>query len=780
MKSFFIFLSRNKAYTAINIIGLSLSLMFLILIGCYVWQETSIDRWHKNVDNIYVISFDSDRGRVIGGPWKLQFSLRDQFPEIVNTCAVLPVWTNVVKNPDGTDNDIKTRILAVDSTFFSVFDFELERGNRANVLKDPHAAVITAEYGRKLFGDADPLGKSFKINSDSTVMVVTGIMKPMENTAFTATGNDEPLDLLIRAEMVRFFNPSLVSETMNNANGSQIFLVGKDGVDLTGESQKYHDFTKNFFWYLDEKRGSPNKLEVIKFKDMYFTQRVYSEAVRNGDFGFVKLFVIFGVVVLIFSLINYVNMTVAQAVWRAKEMSTRRLLGDLRSGIALRLVGESFIMVAIALAVGIFLAVGAAPIASNLLGTTLRLHNLLDPRTIAISVGIVALLGIAAGIIPAIVISSAKPIDVVRGTFRRKTSAAYSHVFIILQNVVTIVMLITAITMYRQTRSLIEAPLGFNTDGIIELQGLGNMIKPLKTELEKHSFVEKASVSRGTPFDGGNNNSFYKDGNLISTQELRCDTAFISLYGIQIEKSDSEFGIFVNHQLLRELGLDENATEFQIGNETFPINGIFKDFRIRSILDPTTAMYIEVLPKIKRPWTLILKVKGDETECWRQICDIVNEKWNINLDEWIEYPYIDQKMELKFRSEQRLVKVVSIFALVALFISALGLIAMSSYYEGLHRREIAVRKVFGSSSEGVLVHLLRTFIINVLIAAVIAIPIGYYLMADWLSQYSYRIPLSWWIFALSTAVCLSVSILSVLIQIWRAANTNPVKALYQN
>lgn len=185
MKSFFTFLSRNKVYTAINIAGLSISLMFLIIISAFVIQETGTDRWHSNSKNIYALGFSDSTRTVIGSHWRMQFKLRDQFPEIVNSCATTEYQTNIKAEDASNDSYFLSNILLADSTFYSVFDFELELGNRKTALQSPNAAVITEELGKKLFGDTDPIGKTIKIAQDSTPAIVTAIMKPMKNTAFS-------------------------------------------------------------------------------------------------------------------------------------------------------------------------------------------------------------------------------------------------------------------------------------------------------------------------------------------------------------------------------------------------------------------------------------------------------------------------------------------------------------------------------------------------------------------------------------------------------------------
>lgn len=795
MKSYFNFLRRNKAYSAINLLGLSISLTLLMLIGSYVWHETSMDRWQSNADNIYALCYADSTGSgelLLGSAWAMQHRLRDQFPEIINSCAVTDPNTQMIPNPNSTgpsDQDLRTDFLLVDSTFFSVFDFELEAGDRRTVLSDPRSAVITAEFGRKLFGDEDPMGQTISLGRDSATVVVTGIMKQWKNTVLCppggkGLGGQSPVDMLARFEMVRFFNGYKLSPEFGNASDAQVFIVGREGDDLTKQAPKYHDFMKDIHWLLNPARSSL-RLSLVPFLDMHFSPASYAPCIIQGDTSFVKILVIAGIVILIFALINYVNLTVAQASWRAKEMATRRLIGSSKAGVMCRLVAESMVMVLISMAVAAVLAVALAPIASRMIGTDINVAQLLDPTTLLLGLGIALLLGLSAGIIPAIFLSAAKPIDIVRGTFRTRAKSSYSRIFIIVQNAVTIIMIVAAFTIYKQTRALIEAPMGFNYKDVVIIYGPGNLAHPAKAKLQELSCVESVSLSRGTPIDGGNNNTVAFGDKLIPNQIIECDSSFLDVYGIEIESNDGSDGVFVNHQLLSEYGMDENATSFQNqyqGGEAH-IAGTFRDFRIRNILEDTHPMYIKILPnhQLEYCWSISIKIVGDQQYAWDQIVNAYAElTGGADLRQLVTRPFAEDIIKANFEKEERLSQILAVFAIVAVLISVLGLVAMSTYYVQQRQREIAVRKVFGSTSNEVLGRLLRSFSANVLVSLVIAIPVAWLMMNDWLSQYSYHISLSWWIFAGAGALCLAISVLAVLVQSHRAANANPVRALYRN
>lgn len=778
MKSFFTFLNRNKAYTAINIAGLSISLMFLIIIAAFVIQETGTDRWHSNSKNIYALGFSDSTRTVIGSHWRMQFKLRDQFPEIVNSCATTEYQTNIKAEDASNDNYFLSNILLADSTFYSVFDFELELGNRKTALQSPNAAVITEELGKKLFGDTDPIGKTIKIAQDSTPAIVTAIMKPMKNTAFSV--KKKPIEMIVRFERATKYNWSLTDERMSNASDSEVFLVAQDGIDLTSRASEYTNAAKSYLWLLQD---NTYKLKLTNLNDLYFTDREYSTCLTKGDKDFINILIVIALVILAFAIMNYINLTVAQSSWRAKEMATRRLIGASRASIIWKMISESTMLTAISMLIAIGLSIVATPYASSVLEKQIDLTILISPATLATAILLVAIISISAGIIPAMLISSIKPIDIVRGTFRRHSGTTYSRIFIIIQNVIAIVMLICVTTIWIQTQHLKNAPLGFNTKRIVKISAYRDLSPTIKTELENLGCVEAVGLCNGTPIDGGNNLTVKYEGRLISNNILIMDTTALKIFGIKIEKSSNKFGRFVNHSFLRAYNKKEDIDVVKFDDGEFLISGIFKDFRMGNILNPIEPTIIKVVETNNSPWTTIIKIKGDEDEAWKQILDTYNkviDGHGQSLAELVKTPFIEQKIKNNFRAEDQLLKIVAIFAFVAIIISSLGLIAMSSYYVNLHHKEIAIRKVYGATSNQELRRILRSFISNVIIATIIAIPIGWYIMADWLAKYSYRITLSWWIFAVASIICILISILVVIIQSSKAANSNPTKALYQN
>ena len=296
--------------------------------------------------------------------------------------------------------------------------------------------------------------------------------------------------------------------------------------------------------------------------------------------------------------------------------------------------------------------------------------------------------------------------------------------------------------------------------------------------------VEMVSACAGTPLQGGNNNTGILDGRTISLQILMGDENYRKILGIGLDRDNHSTGnvkTYLNRQAISEFGLNDDAESFTFGDNPQSISGITSDFKIRTILDeqhPVLLYEFDYDNENFEPWGFLLKVNGDEAEIYRRVQAVFKEVFNHDYD--ISTPFLKQKMEQRFAKEQNLQKIVSIFAALAIVLSLLGLVAMSTYFVQQRQKEIAVKKVFGCDSREMLRKLVLTFFSYVAIAFVIAIPMIYYVMNSWLSEFSYRIGIHWWIYAVAGLSCAAVSLLAVYAQSRRAANANPVKALYQN
>lgn len=763
-KSFFKFLSRNKSFTAINVFGLSVSLMFVILIAVYIGQGLSTDRFQKNADQIYVIGGDGD----IGFAWRIGERVAERYPEIEKMCPVVS-WSQVPAFVG--DDKYKTNVLYTDTTFFDMFTFPLVQGDYRTVIETKDYAVISETFARKAFSDRDPIGQYIKVN-DSINVRVNGIMKDIKNSTIPYA------DIIVKIDNVRFTNSTLDAQHGDNSSGVQVFFQTIAGSDLQAQKEDINDFLKEIFWIY--KRGIMEKVTLTPLKEIFFSDRKATNTLEQSDWQFVVIFMVVGILILIFAVINYINLTVAQTGSRAKEMATRRLMGSSRGELFFRLILESTLLCFVSFVVGGFLAYIFLPYANDLLQVSIDLKGAFSQLNILIAFLLILCVGFISGLLPAIIISNSKPIDIVRGGFRTKTKMVFSKVFITFQNIITIMLLAASLTMVLQINHMIKAPLGYSTSNIMYVPTYQfesrERINTFVNEIRQLASVSRVGYAQGSPFDRGNNSTIVYEGKNISFQFLVGDSTNFNILGYEIiYKNNNVSGTqyYLNEQALLETGLPMDVTEFKLWEQgdPFSIAGIVRDFQLRNISYHKQPVIVEVRKSEDfYPWNIMVETQGDPFTARDQIKEIYERISKLEFTG----KYVDQQIEDSYAEQNRMAKLVVVFSIIAIIISLLGLLAMSTYFIQQRSREVAVRKVFGSTNMQVLNRLIWRFLSFVLIAFVIATPIIWHIMKQWLSDYSYRISLSPWIFLVAGLFCLFIAFITVFFQSYQAANDNPV------
>ena len=496
------------------------------------------------------------------------------------------------------------------------------------------------------------------------------------------------------------------------------------------------------------------------------------------------------IILLLFAVLNYINLTVAQSGRRAKEMATRRLLGEGKAGVIWRMIAEATAFAAVSTVLAVLIAEALAPYASRLLGYEFSvLAEITLPIALLIVVGI-AVIGFLSGIIPALTISRAKPIDIVRGSFSLQIRSWFGKALIVIQQVVAVAMIAVSLMMLFQIKAMIHAPLGYNTEDILNVSSdiftSGSQIREFRDAVEAMPFVESAGFGEGTPLYGTNNSTKYYQGGLLGFQLVRGDSAYFNILGLRL-KSDNhlaETAWYWNEYAFKEAGLPETATEVRFGNEkvgyyTDAIAGVYYDFKIRPLLyDQSAAMIYmyDVYPENRTPWNILVKVTGDHGEAYERIAEAYSR---IRPDGAFDAAYIEDEIAATFEEYTRLQKIIIIFTVIAVFVSSLGLFAMSTYYIRARSRNIAVQKVFGADKRLVLRQIVISYLMLSLIAFVVSVPVSWLLTSSWLSQFSYSTGawLQWLLILASGVLSCAVAFLTVLYQSIVAINTNPVIAL---
>lgn len=773
--SYFTFLSRNKLYAAINVFGLSISLMFVLIIGVYNMQERGVDRGIGKLDRIYTLNIRMKDSTLVDGNHHYVLKLvRQCCPEVVATAGAGRHEYNM-KRPDG--EVIKTNIMVADTALFSILDFHFVNGNAACPLPDAQSAVITRGFAKKWFGDYDPMGKSITLR-DSISFRVSAVIDEPTNMSL------QPADMYISYPNMKYFNGGDMDEYMNlgiNAAGMDLYVLTNGETDFRTKEAALNEYlSKNFVLYDKDMMG--NKVVITPLKDHYFTKmELYHGNTRHGDSVMVNLLFAVGVVILLFAMINYVNLTVSQSSRRAKEMATRRLFGSSRFGIVTKLMGESVALCLVSLAIAVLLTIVASPYVGKLLSCSLDLWLLLRPLPILVTLLFVVVVGMLSGILPSMILSRIQPIEVVRGTFKFHAKMRLSKAFIVIQNVATIVMLGSAMTMTMQMRHIINAPLGFDTQSIMSVPAAvwdTNLDNAFINELRKQPCVTAVATADFSLVDGGNNITQPSKVRTKSAQVFTVDEHFIDFFGLKKTKDNGLKGyprVWVNKHYTTEW-----AEEYQkahslnnpFRNFDAPIAGVLEDFRVKDITNELTSVMLFEQKELETPSLFFIKVNGDEQEAYNTVKRIYKETFHSDMD--IDNPYIDQQIAAKFDREVRMSKIVGLFAFIAVVISMLGLIAMSTYFIQQRQKEIAVRKVFGSTGTQIRRRLIRSFMVYVAVAAVIAIPLTWYAMSEWIAAYAYRIAYWHWI-ALACLLCATISLAAVYVQSYMAGNENPIR-----
>ena len=787
LKSYFTFLSRNKAYTAVNVFGLAVSLMFVIIIGLYTWQEFSINRQHSKADRIYNIGleFMDDSSRVMGCHHASLRNLRMHYPEIENTCGMVDGTIKVRER----DDVLSVNTINTDSTFFSMFDFKLLRGNRATCLKSKGNIVVTERFARRYFGTDDVLGRTI-MTTDSLHFRVTGVVQNFDNTIISK--NTDALVDFAYAEREGEGNMDKYFPGQINVTNCACFVQVRKGCDLMKKEADIQKFWSSFWPYEPQ---MPLRPFLTPLSKLYFNDTPEVNVMQFGNINMVRILLVVGLVILLFAIMNYINLTVAQCGYRAREMATRRLFGSSKLGIGINMFSESLTMCAISCAIAMVLAHSFARYAGNIIGKDIDTATLTSPAAIAIILMFVVVVSLLAGFIPAMVLSRVKPIEVVKGTLTKHTKMIFSRIFIIAENLITIVLLSCALIMSIQIRHLLNAPVGYKKENIISLfdpwKFNGNGLTVFLDKVRALPCTEKATATCGCAVYGGNNTGIAFEGDKAQTtvQIFNVTPEFMDIYGIMPkngEKIQSGNTLYLNDQALELLHMKPTDTHLNSRYKSsksnmLPANvrygGVINNFHTTNIMQPISPYFIFVNDQIEYPWYVTIKVKGDIVDALNEVKKVYKEVFKEEINDSRPMTVTGQIAEL-FEKDIRTSKIVSLFAFIAIIISLLGLVAMSTYFIQQRAREIAIRKVFGSTGNQIRVRLIRTFMLYVGIAFIIAMPIVVHFMSEWIEQYSYRIV--WWpLIVAAGVIVMLISLAAVAVQSWMASNENPVKNIRQ-
>lgn len=793
MKYFFRFLKNNPLYAVINVVGLALSLMFVILIGDYTYRQFSIDKWHKNHERIYVLGTENGNS-LLSWP-DCAHSLKDRYPEVEDVCCVY-MHNGKIKHEDKvyeeSQGDNAGNIMLADSNFFRFFDFKMIDGDRETALDSPEKCVVTESLAKALFPDGNALGQPLQIegtryvfvsddNGDpydsSLVYTVSGVIKDLDKTVFL--NETAVIANFERAPQVlgyRLRNDLMASGPLGSTLS---FLMLRPGASL---EDKIEDLTSYCIESIPVFNFYGNrKAAIIPLDDLMFAPQNTGAGLQTGDKSLLGILLAVVLAILMFAVTNYINLTVANTGFRAKEMATRRLLGSDGLGISLELIGESTLMVFISFIIGGALALLLEDKVAVLFKGKIDILKDINLATVSVSLVFIILTGIISGIMPTISLSKYKPIDVVKGSFRYHSKMVLSRIFIILQNVITMTMMAATLTILLQMSHLVKAPLGYNTENIFRVSSDNPEV--MRNALKSQPFVQEIGSFSGTSLDGNYRSMSTrkdKDNNNLLVYLTTWDKEFIDIMGINLVKDNHLSGDvkYINEELAGKLSLGDGESEVTWGDgKVMQVAGIFSNFHMTNILDPYQPFLISVkdTDEIEDP-NFMVKTDGDPL-AWKKLCDLVKEVDGSTEDIDWKVQSIESTVKASLNEEKNTMRIVSIFTGVAVLISILGFIGMSLFFIRQRKKEIGVRRIMGSTTNEVLSLLLTKFCAPLLVSFIFAVPLSWFIMDKWLEGFSYRIGLSPWIFIASGAVSLLIAVVSIFFQTLHAAHSNPADAI---
>lgn len=760
LKVFVRSLLRNKLYSVITVFGFAVSLTFVILLSVYIRQELSVDQFHVNKDRVFRITSEDDAhwGALVSG------QLKAVTPEIESCTRVYEGKGEFCVKPGG--DKLNMNVLYIDTAFLEMFTFPLVEGQN---FKASREVVVSRSFGRKMFGEDSPLGKDLNLGN-TTGWTIVGVVEDFpENTQF------DRCDVLLNFTAL---NAGWIST--NNSAAFDVYLLEKEGADLCAKTEVMLEQLKKDFWMYQNNYRTTLTLEPLS--EVYWSSAYGNGIHRNSRTFLTVLMAIVGVILLL-ALINYNNLSVARAGFRAKESAVKKLLGSNNGALFGQYVVESVALCYGAFAIACVLAVSVLPWFNSLLETHIVVSQHLTVSMVVAALFAVGVIGVISGLAPAWIITRFNPVEVVKGAFRKKTKGVYSKVLICFQYCVAITLIICTLVIWKQTGYMRNYKLGFDKENIV---WLGNRINnnqkdALESEFKQIPGVQLVSFVAGSPLDGGNNNTmsdYGGTGKQISFQTFMVDSNFFDMLNIKVESIGAAYdnkGVWLNETALRAIGAEGVPAEFFFYETKCPVLGVVKDFHISDLTEELSPVIIRPLQPNSGFWQILVKIAPENPAGTFDRIKKVYSKFIDGVP--FESGFMDQTINEWYKDNARTASIIGYFSVLSIILSMMGILAMATYFIQQRVKEVGLRRVNGATIRGIIEMLMGGFMKWIVLSFVLSCPIAYYVMNHWLQDFPYRIGISWWLFAVSGLFAFLVAGLMVGWQSYKAATTNPVESL---
>ena len=765
MKSYLKFLSRNKLYTAIEAVGLIVSLAFVIIIACYTWQQFSVSR--EAPDHKRIFALTTGQGDWMSA-WPGELALvQDRIPDVEMGGRVNMYGTTA--SFDGRRVPGNPTLYEVDPEIFELLPQTFLSGG-VETLNDRNQVILSESFASKISPDMDPVGKTIVVRNDTCV--IGGVLRVPEHSILKESDIYLSFGEPDAPSMSEFIHPVDLVLVRLREGADQKAVRSLVDTLVTREFDKMYQVNK------------PETSMTVPFRELYFSP-VYSGVLKKGNATLVYVLLAIGVLLLVSALFNYINLSIALSGKRAKEMAIRSTLGESKGSIRWRYITESVLFVAVCMALALLVAKSLEPLFNRYVAGDIGLHVDLSSSYLAAFAVLAVLIGLVSGLVPAWLAFRHNPVAVIKGEHRRQTKTVLSRVFIVLQNVITVTLISLALVMELQYRHLMDMPLGADVDGLYFLSS-----GTVGTDaLAAKPYVDRIGKSEGFPGKGNMGFTTTVNGQKAYVGMLQCDETAFDMFGFDIVE---DFGtprknsLWFTESAARLYSVDRGRTDLP---DPFPylapdshIGGIIKDYAVKGPTELEGNQFGAVsVEALEGNSSVILKLNRFDADVRAELKEIGREE-SLRLtgnEDYGEkrYGYIPELIEKGMEKTRNFISLIELFMSLSTMISLLGLVAMSAYYAGMQTKDIAVRKVFGGSVASETGRSVKEYMVLVGIAVLVGVPIAIFLAERYLRQFWYRIDGYGWVFAAGALIALVISFLAVLGQTLKAARTNPAEEL---
>ncbi|MBA3673889.1 MAG: ABC transporter permease [Chitinophagaceae bacterium] len=794
-------LMKYKFISSINLFGLTIGITCCLLILSYILYEISYDKYHKNAKNIYRLerTFLNPETKALNlqlGTVAPPYAplLEDDFKEIKKITRLLSNGTTALSHEEKKFNE--KNVYFADEKLFDVFDVDVKKGNPAKALNDPLSVMLTEEMAKKYFGDDDPINKVIKLNNQLSCRV-TGIFK-----AFPSNSHVHP-GILISFNTLKdstvYGERNLRTNWGNNS--FYTYLLLPDGYDPKKLEAQLPAFQNRHI----VEQGDPGKFKVSdwsilslrKLTDIHLTGHTDLEAEENGDIKRVYIFSAIALFILLIACINYMNLSTARSVLRAKEIGVRKVVGAGKRELITQFLSESVLVCVMATILSFLLTWLSLPWLNKVSELQLNINSLLTWQVIISLLLVPFIIGIISGIYPALFLSSFQPIKVLKGIMKvGGSNISFRKVLVVTQFAISIVLIISTAIVFQQLRYMQQKSLGFDKEHIVTLQynpGLNDSYESFKNELLSNSSIRQIGRSSRIPsgrlLDAMSSQLNRGDSFAPTKADLKfvvTDENFLPTYGIKMvagRNFSKDFGtdtssFIINEAAVTALGLKSNeeviGKPFRYGGREGKLVGVFNDFHFESLHQRILPLVFFVSRNPGGYNRISMKIAGSNIP---DALAHIENTWKKFLPEVpYDYKFLDDNFEKLYESERRQKIIFAVFACIAIFIACLGLFGLSAFAITQRIKEIGIRKVLGASVTNIVTLLSTDFLKLVAIAAVIAFPLAWYAMNTWLQDFAYRINIPWWVFLLAGIIAALIAFATISLQAIKAAAANPVKS----